>query len=82
MLSEESSKTILFNNAHKGKLSNTVEFFCVLFCFVLFWLTYVSLSFFASSTWQTGIDTGDFYGENIERISGLHSYSLGQVVIK
>jgi hypothetical protein len=38
--------------------------------------------FFASSTWQTGIDTGDFYGGNIERVSGLHSYSMGQVCLE
>ncbi|XP_028391517.1 LOW QUALITY PROTEIN: huntingtin-like [Dendronephthya gigantea] len=34
-----------------------------------------------SSTWQTNVDGEKLYGGNIERVSGLQSYSLGQICI-
>jgi hypothetical protein len=60
-------------------MSKKVTYNVLAFLFVLTFLP--NTFFFASSTWQTGIDTGDFYGGNIERVSGLHSYSMGQVCL-
>lgn len=74
MLLEELSKTTLFNNVHKGKQADNMQFLVIVLVYLY------SLVFFASTTWQTGVHTENLYGGNIERVSGLHLYSLGQVV--
>ena len=71
---EELSKSTLFNSVHKGKQGNIMQFLAVVLVYLC------KIVFFASTTWQTGVYAENLYGGNIERVSGLHSYSLGQVV--
>ena len=73
---EELSKIILSNSVRKGNPANTMHF-CR--CFGLH-IQLSNIVFFLSTTWQTGGCTENLYEENIERVSGLYSYALGQVV--